>query len=124
MKFTKEHEWVNVVDGMVTVGISDFAQKALGDVVSVELPKVGKTFKQGESMAIVDSMKASSDVYAPLSGNIAEVNNELVNHAQWVNESPYEKGWMVKIKIADSKEMDSLMDETAYNEFCAKQPAH
>jgi len=124
MRFTKEHEWVEVREGVAVVGITDFAQKALGDIVSIELPKIGAKFKQGEPMAIVDSMKASSDVYAPISGEVVEVNSELLAKPQLVNESPYEKGWMAKLRPSNLKELDSLMDEKAYEEHTRSAPEH
>ena len=98
MKFTKEHEWVRIENGIVVVGISDYAQRALGDVVSLDLPKPGRIVKKGDSFAMVDSMKASSDVYAPVSGEVVEINIELMDNTAWINESPYEKAWFVKIK--------------------------
>ncbi|MEM3030149.1 MAG: glycine cleavage system protein GcvH [Candidatus Micrarchaeia archaeon] len=124
MRFTKEHEWVEIKEGLAFVGITDFAQKALGDIVSLELPKVGAKFKQGDSIAVVDSMKASSDVYAPVSGEVVEVNSELLTAPQLVNQSPYEKGWMVKLKPANLKELDKLMDEKAYEEYTKSAPQH
>lgn len=124
MKFTKEHEWVELREGLAVVGITDFAQKALGDIVSLELPKIGAKFKAGESMAIVDSMKASSDVYAPISGEVVEVNSELLTSPQLVNESPYEKGWMVKLKPSNPREFDKLLDEKAYGELAKSAPSH
>ena len=117
MKFTKEHEWAKVDGNLVVVGITDYAQNALGDVVSLELPSVGKKFKKGDSFAMVDSMKASSDVYAPVSGEIVEVNNQLADNPQWVNESPYEKAWFVKIKPDTLDELNGLMDEGAYKKY-------
>ncbi len=124
MKFTKEHEWVERQGELAVEGITDFAQHSLGDVVSLELPKAGKAFKQGESLAIVDSMKASSDVYAAVSGEVAEVNEQLLQNPQWINESPYEKGWLVKLKPSDWNEADTLMDKEQYDEFVAKQEKH
>lgn len=117
MKFTKEHEWV-VVDGdIATIGISDYAQSALGDIVSAELPKPGASIQQFKSMAIVDSMKASSDVYAPVSGSVVEVNAELNSHPELINQSPEEKGWMVKVKLSNPQELEALMDKAAYEEY-------
>ena len=117
MKFTKEHEWIEVHGDIATVGISDYAQSALGDLVSVELPKVGAQIQQFKSMAIVDSMKASSDVYAPASGTVIEVNAELGSHPEYINSSPYEKGWMVKVKLSNPNELEALMDQVAYEEY-------
>ena len=92
-KFTKEHEWITISnEGLAMIGISDFAQEQLGDIVSVELPKIGSKFRQMQPMAIVDSVKASSDIYSPLSGEVVQVNDELSEHPEWINESPYELG--------------------------------
>lgn len=113
-RFTKEHEWVTIMDGIAIVGISDFAQKELGDIVSIELPKVGGVFKQMQTIAIVDSVKASSDIYAPVSGEIVEVNAELVEKPEMINQSPYDLGWIVKIKPSNIKEFDTLMTKEQY----------
>jgi len=117
IRFTKEHEWVVVREGLVVVGISDFAQKQLGDIVSIELPKVGTRFKQMQAIAIVDSIKASSDIYCPLSGEIVAVDEDLLKHPEWINESPYELGWIVKIKPSNIKEFDDLMSKEQYDKF-------
>lgn len=98
IKFTKQHEWVVIRNEMATIGISEFAQNQLGDIVSIELPKVGSTFKQTQAMAIVDSVKASSDIYCPLSGEVSEINENLSEHPELINQSPYELGWIAKIK--------------------------
>lgn len=117
MKFTKDHEWVEVRDGFAVVGISDYAQHSLGDIVSIELPKIGALLKQGQNLGVVDSMKASSEVYSPISGEVVEVNGELGSNPQWVNESPYEKGWMAKLKPSDTADMDKLMSEDEYKKY-------
>ncbi len=104
-------------EGVDIVGISDFAQKQLGDIVSIELPRVGDRFKQMQPMAIVDSIKTSSDIYCPLSGEIVEVNKELVGHPEWINESPYDRGWIVKIKPSNLNELDMLMTKEEYDKF-------
>jgi glycine cleavage system H protein len=117
LRFTKEHEWIKISDSFAVVGISDFAQKQLGDIVSVELPKVGSIFKQMQVMAIVDSIKASSDIYCPLSGQIIEINEGLHEHPEWINQSPYESGWMVKMKPSNINEFENLMIKTQYEEF-------
>ena len=117
IRFTKEHEWVVIREGLAVVGISDFAQKQLGDIVSIELPKVGNRFKQMQAMAIVDSIKASSDIYCPLSGEIVEVNVDLLEHPERINQSPYELGWIVKIKPSNIKEFDDLMPKEQYDKF-------
>lgn len=117
-KFTKEHEWITISnEGLAMIGISDFAQEQLGDIVSVELPKIGSKFRQMQPMAIVDSVKASSDIYSPLSGEVVQVNDELSEHPEWINESPYELGWIVKIKPSNMEELDDLMTAGQYSEF-------
>jgi len=117
-KFTKEHEWIIISnEGLAIIGISDFAQEQLGDIVSVELPKVGSKFRQMQPMAIVDSVKTSSDIYSPLSGEVVQVNDELSEHPEWINESPYELGWIVKIKPSNMEELDDLMTAGQYSEF-------
>ena len=118
VKFTKEHEWVKMTnEGRATIGISDFAQQQLGDIVSVELPKVGSNFRRMQTMAIVDSVKASSDIYSPLSGEVMQVNVELSEHPEWINQSPYDLGWMVKLKPSDIEEVEKLMTPDQYREF-------
>jgi glycine cleavage system H protein len=102
---------------VAVVGISDFAQKQLGDIVSVELPKIGSVFKQMQVMAIVDSIKASSDIYCPLSCQVIEVNEGLHEHPEWINQSPYELGWMIKAKPSDINEFENLMSKTQYEVF-------
>ena len=117
LKYTEEHEWVLVEDDIVTVGITDFAQDQLGDVVFVELPDVGDTLELGKNFGVVESVKAVSDIYAPVSGEVVEVNEELPDEPELINSSPYEDGWMIKIKISDPDELDELMDASAYQEF-------
>ncbi len=121
MKFTREHEWVEVERGVATVGITDYAQHALGDVVSIELPKVGKAYRQKDSISIVDSMKASSDVYAPLSGEVVEVNGGLLASPQWVNEEPTGKGWIARLKPSDLSELDSLLSAEEYGAWVEEE---
>lgn len=120
LKYTEEHEWVLVEDDVATIGITDFAQEQLGDVVFVELPEVGDSFDVGKSFGVVESVKAVSDVYAPVSGEVVEINEELPDEPEILNNSPYEDGWMVKIRLADAAELDDLMDAAAYQEFVEK----
>ena len=117
LKYTEEHEWVLIEDDLVTVGITDFAQDQLGDVVFVELPQVGDTLEMGKNFGVVESVKAVSDVYAPVSGEVVEVNEELPDEPELLNSSPYEDGWMIKIKLSDPDELDELMDSSSYQEF-------
>ena len=121
LKFSKTHEWANIDKETAVIGISDYAQKSLGDIVFVELPKVGAKVKQGEQFGTIESTKAASELYSPISGEVVEINTELVNSPQWINENPFEKGWIIKVKIENNKELDNLMDEEAYKEFVAKQ---
>jgi len=117
LKYTEEHEWVLVENETVTVGITDFAQDQLGDVVFVELPEVGDQLETGKPLGVVESVKAVSDVYAPLSGEVVEVNTDLPDEPEMLNTSPYEDGWMVKIKLADPGELEDLLDAASYQEF-------
>jgi glycine cleavage system H protein len=117
IRFSREHEWLVMKEGIATMGISDFAQKQLGDIVSVELPRVGSAFKQMQPMAIVDSVKASSDIYSAITGEVIEVNEELLEHPELVNQSPQDLGWIVKIKPSDLQEFELLMSKDEYNSF-------
>lgn len=117
IRYTKDHEYIRVDGDIGTVGISDHAQHALGDVVFVELPTVGKTFTQGGEAAVVESVKAASEVYAPVGGEVIEVNGDLEGTPAKVNEDPLGGGWFMKIRISDAKQLDGLMDEAAYQEF-------
>ncbi|MBL8558698.1 MAG: glycine cleavage system protein GcvH [Hyphomonadaceae bacterium] len=116
-KYTKDHEWVRIEGDVAVVGISNFAAEQLGDVVYVELPAIGKAVKQGADMAVVESAKAASDVYAPISGEIVAVNDALNGNPEKVNEGPEGDGWFVKIKVANASELEALMDEAAYADF-------
>jgi glycine cleavage system H protein len=118
LKFTNEHEWMKIKEGVAIIGISDFAQEQLGDIVSIELPKAGGVFRQGQTMAIVDSVKASSDIYAPISGEIIEVNEGLIEKPEMINQSPYDSGWIAKIKPSNmEEEFESLMTKEKYDRY-------
>ena len=121
LKYSKEHEWVRLEGDVVTVGISQFAQEQLGDVVFVELPDIGKAVEQNGDAAVVESVKAASEVYAPVSGEVIEVNAELEDDPELVNRTPTGEGWFMKIKISDPSQLDDMMDEAAYNDFVASQ---
>ncbi len=120
-KFTTDHEWIELDGDIATVGISDYAQEQLGDVVFVELPDIGKAVNRGDEAAVVESIKAASEIYAPASGEIVEVNGALADAPELVNGDPLGKGWFLKMKIADPSELDGLMDEAAYRAFLAGQ---
>jgi glycine cleavage system H protein len=112
--YTKEHEWVRVEGDVATCGISDYAQEQLGDIVFVELPAVGRAVKRKEETAVVESVKAASEIYAPLSGEVVEVNEALGDAPETVNQDPMGEGWFFKLKIADKAELDGMMDGDAY----------
>ncbi|MBM3283946.1 glycine cleavage system protein GcvH [Candidatus Gottesmanbacteria bacterium] len=120
LKYTKEHEWAKVEKGVATIGITDHAQELLTSIVFVELPKIGKEVEQAKSLAVVESVKSVSDVYAPVSGQVLEVNTELSNKPELVNQDAFGEGWIAKIKIKDIKELDNLMDAKSYTEYCKK----
>jgi glycine cleavage system H protein len=122
LKYTKTHEWVrDEGDGIVTIGITDHAQELLGDLVFVELPEVGATLDIGGDCAVVESVKAASDVYAPLTGEVAEVNEELGDAPEAINQDAYGDGWMFKLKLADASELDGLMGAEAYTEHAESE---
>ena len=121
LKYTKSDEWVRVEGGTATAGLTDYAQTQLSDIVFVELPSVGATLKQGESFASVESVKAASDVYLPLGGEITAVNETLADSPELVNQDPYGKAWMVKFKVADMGELGGLMDSAAYEKYCEER---
>jgi glycine cleavage system H protein len=116
-KYTKAHEWVYLEGDTVTCGISDYAQDQVGDIVFIELPKVGDKLERGKQCAVIESVKAAADFYAPVSGEVTEINSALANDPSVVNKSAMEDGWFFKIKIFDKKEIDDLMDFKAYSEF-------
>lgn len=112
--YTEEHEWVQVEQGEALVGITDYAQHELGDVVFVELPEVGTKVEQGGTFGTIEAVKTVSDLYAPVSGEVIEVNSDLVDQPEMVNNSPFADGWMVRIKIGDAGELDQLLDADSY----------
>ena len=116
-RFTKDHEWIRLDGGIATVGITDHAQTQLGDVVFVELPDVGREVAQSEAVAVVESVKAASDVFSPIAGEVTEVNGDLTGQPALVNEDAEGKAWFFKIKVADAAELDALMDRAAYEAF-------
>jgi glycine cleavage system H protein len=115
--FTKEHEWIRVEGDTATVGISNHAQEALGDIVFAEVPEAGRTVSKGQEAAVVESVKAASDVYAPVSGEVTEGNQKVVDDPALVNSDPEGEGWFFKLRLSDPSELDDLMDEAAYREW-------
>lgn len=117
LKYTREHEWLSIEDQVVTVGITDHAQEQLGEVVFVELPAAGDKVERSEPFGVVESTKAVSDIYAPVSGEVAEVNDDLPDSPELVNEDPYGDGWMVKLTIGDESDLEDLMTADEYREY-------
>jgi len=116
MKFTTDHEWLRIEGDEVTIGITNYAQEQLGDLVFVDLPNAGKSFAQGDEVAVVESVKAASEVYAPVTGEITESNEALADEPALVNSSAEDEGWLFKMKLDDAAELDDLMDEAAYKD--------
>ncbi|MBI3767000.1 MAG: glycine cleavage system protein GcvH [Deltaproteobacteria bacterium] len=123
LRYSEEHEWVAVAGAVATIGITDYAQEELGDIVFVELPAVGAALQRSQPLGVVESVKAVSDVYAPVAGTVIEVNDALADHPEIINEDPYGKGWMVRVTLADPHEVDGLMTAQQYGEFIAKEKA-
>jgi glycine cleavage system H protein len=121
LKFAKTHEWIHVDGEMATVGISDFAVKHLTDIVYIDLPTVGRTLDAGEAFGEVESVKAVSDLYAPVTGAVLEVNQSLSDELGTLSDDPFGKGWMIKLKITDASALDALLDHAAYQVHCASE---
>ena len=121
LRFTKDHEWVRQEGDIAVVGITDYAQEQLGDVVYVELPEAGRQVEQGKEAAVVESAKAASEVYAPVSGEVVEVNDVIAGEPAKVNEDAMGEGWFMKIRLSDPQQLDALMDEAVYQAFVAEQ---
>jgi len=117
LKYTKDHEWIKIDGDLAVIGITDYAQDSLGDITFVELPAVGTEVTKGGECCVIESVKAASDVYSPLTGVIAEVNSELEAEPEKINASPYEEGWIFKLKNFDAAEVDALMDSSSYEKF-------
>lgn len=117
LKYSKEHEWVKVEGDEVVVGITDYAQAELGDVVFLELPKQGDKVSQFKTFGVVESVKAASDLYAPVSGEVTAVNQNLLNQPELVNKSPYDEAWMIRVRVSDPKELDALLSAEEYESF-------
>ncbi len=120
-KYTKDHEWIKVEGEVATIGITNFAQEQLGDIVSVEFPKIGMEFSMGESLALIDSMKTTSDLYATVSGEIIEVNSQLEERPELMNEDPFGEGWIIRLKIKNPAELENLMNVEEYEAHIAKE---
>ena len=121
LKYTKEHEWIRVENNTATIGITDFAQETLTDIVFVELPEIGKKVEQSKTAATIESVKSVSDIYAPASGEVIKVNEQLKDHPEIVNQDPYGKGWIFKIKLANKNELNSLMSAEEYTKITKEE---
>ncbi len=117
LKYTKEHEWVKIDNDQATFGITEHAQSEMGDVTLVEVPEKEASIEQSKAFSTIESVKAASEIYAPLSGSVTDTNEELINKPELINESPYEKGWICKIKLSNPAEADKLMDAMAYQQY-------
>jgi len=118
-RYTKEHEWIQIDGDIATIGITEFAQSELGDVTYVEVPQVGQVLEQGQAFGVVESVKAVSDIYAPLAGEVVEVNESLASEPETVNASPYERAWMVKLRVANPADADALLTAADYEQHVA-----
>ncbi|MBI2083879.1 MAG: glycine cleavage system protein GcvH [Deltaproteobacteria bacterium] len=123
LKYTKEHEWIRVKDSVVTIGITDYAQEQLGEVVFIELPDEGEEIVKDDSFGVVESVKSVSDIYAPISGRVIEVNDPLLDNPETLNEEPYGEGWLIKVEIASPAEIDELMTAEHYQAFVKEEQA-
>jgi|TARA_Y100000310_G_scaffold284075_1_gene306564 glycine cleavage system H protein len=121
LKYTKEHEWVKIENDIATIGITDFAQNALTDIVFVELPEIGKTVTQNKTAATIESVKSVSDIFAPVSGEIIGINEQIKDHPEIINNDPYNKGWLFKIKLADKNELNSMISAEEYTKIIEKE---
>jgi glycine cleavage system H protein len=120
-RYTREHEWVAVKDDIATIGITDYAQHELGDVVFVGMPEVGTALKAGQTLGSVESVKTMSDIYAPVSGSVVEINSELANAPEKINQDPHGAAWLVRMKLTDATELSTLLDAAAYQAFVAEK---
>lgn len=120
LKYTKDHEWIRIEGGIGVIGITEYAQGELGDVVFVELPSIGKKVEFGQTFGTVEAVKAVSDLYSPVTGDVTEVNKEIQDSPELVNKEPYERGWMIKVKLTKAEEVKDLLDVEAYKKLIAK----
>ena len=121
LRYTKEHEWVRAEGDIGTIGITDYAQDQLGDIVYLDLPAVGASLTQSEKLGEIESVKAVSDLYAPVSGEVLEVNQETIDQPEAVNQEPYGKGWLIKLRLSDASELDGMLTNDAYDELIVRE---
>ena len=118
LRYTKDHEWARNENGIVTVGITDFAQDQLGDIVYIEMPNVGDPVQKGKAFGVVESVKAVSDLYSPISGEVVKINQTLKDSPEMLNQNPYDAGWMIHVKMNENETLNDLMDASMYQKFC------
>ncbi len=123
LRYTRTHEWARIEGDVATVGVTDYAQSELGDITYLELPQPGTQVKQGEPMGVIESVKAASDIYSPVSGEVIEANQAVVEAPEKVNQSPYGDAWLVKVRLSDPSEVENLMDAVAYERFLVEEAA-
>ena len=123
MKYTREHEWVRVSGKVATIGVTDYAQEQMGDIVYVEMPADGEILSKGDAFGVVESVKSVSDVYAPVSGKVVETNDPLKDNPETVNEDPYNEGWLIKLELTDPSELGELLDSKGYEAFVTEEKA-
>jgi len=123
-KYTKTHEWVKVDGDVATIGITDFAQSELGDITYIELPPVGSTLNQSDSLGVIESVKAASDIYSPISGEVVEDNQDVESSPELVNSSPFENAWLIKLKLSDESQLEGLLDAEAYEKLIEESGGH
>jgi glycine cleavage system H protein len=121
LRYSKEHEWVAAEEAVATIGITDHAQEQLGEIVYIELPSIGEKVSKDDPFGVVESVKAVSDIYAPVSGTVLEVNEDLAESPEVVNEDPYGDGWLIKVRVSDSTDLDDLMDNDEYEQMIARE---
>lgn len=121
LKYTKEHEWLNIDGSIITIGITDYAQDSLGDIVFVELPEEGAEVAKGDSFGVVESVKAVSDLYSPVTGKVVEVNDDIMEAPEVINDDPYGDAWMIKIEVTDNNDLDETLDSAEYGEFVEEE---
>jgi glycine cleavage system H protein len=121
LRYTDEHEWVIAGGDVAKIGVTDHAQQMLGDVVFVEMPEIGTEIKKGEPFGVIESVKAASDIFSPVSGEVTEINEELGDHPEYINQSPYDRGWIIKAKMSNPNDFDDLMGSSMYREFLEKE---
>lgn len=124
LRYTEEHEWIRDEGGKATIGVSEYAQERLGDVVFVEMPEIGMKINKGEAFGVIESVKAASDIFMPVSGEVTGINRILEDHPEYINQSPYGEGWIIKVRMSDAAELSDLMDSEKYRKFVEQEESN